>query len=145
MTLPLCIEFQYVCIDLLSLILDELLYSFIFVLIKLFPLFIFFHLVLHTHADLLDRMGVWILDGVVWHSQLLPFVLTKNTIHHTTVMIVVDMSAPWSIMESLERWAEVVRKHIQTLQIPPKDLREMEEQSECVLRAILSRRCQKMV
>ena len=80
--------------------------------------------------DLVDRMGVWILDGVVWHSQLLPFVLTKNTITHTTVMIVVDLSQPWNIMESLERWAEVVRRHINTLQIPDRELRDMEETSE---------------
>ena len=75
-------------------------------------------------------MGVWILDGVVWHSSLLPFVLTKSTIDHTTVMIVVDMSQPWGIMESLERWAEVVRKHIQSLNIPAKELRDMEERSK---------------
>ena len=81
--------------------------------------------------DLLDRMGVWILDGVVWHSQLLPFVLTRDTIHHTTVMIVVDLSQPWGIMESLQRWAEVVRKHIQSLRLPDRELRDMEEKSEC--------------
>ncbi len=72
-------------------------------------------------------MSVWILDGVVWHSQLLSFVLTKSNIQDTTVMIVVDMSQPWTIMESLERWAEVVRKHIQTLQIPDKQLKAMQE------------------
>ena len=76
-------------------------------------------------------MGVWILDGVVWHSQLLSFVLTKSNIQDTTVMIVVDMSQPWTIMESLERWAEVVRKHIQTLQIPDKQLKAMQENCEC--------------
>ena len=78
-------------------------------------------------ADIVDRMSVWILDGVVWHSQLLSFVLTKSNIQDTTVMIVVDMSQPWTIMESLERWAEVVRKHIQTLQIPDKQLKVMQE------------------
>lgn len=72
-------------------------------------------------------MSVWILDGVVWHSQLLSFVLSKSNIQDTTVMIVVDMSQPWTIMESLERWAEVVRKHIQTLQIPDKQLKAMQE------------------
>ena len=85
----------------------------------------------HTHpTDLVDRMSVWILDGVVWHSQLLSFVLTKSNIQDTTVMIVVDMSQPWTIMESLERWAEVVRKHIQTLQIPDKQLKAMQENCE---------------
>ena len=80
--------------------------------------------------DFLDRMGVWILDGVVWHSQLLPFVLKKDLLRHTMVMIVVDLSQPWNVMESLERWAEVVQKHINSLQVPPQDLKEMEENSE---------------
>ena len=88
------------------------------------------HTCTHT-ADIVDRMSVWILDGVIWHSQLLSFVLTKSNIQDTTVMIVVDMSQPWTIMESLERWAEVVRKHIQTLQIPDKQLKAMQENCEC--------------
>ena len=78
-------------------------------------------------------MSVWILDGVVWHSQLLSFVLTKSNIQDTTVMIVVDISQPWTIMESLERWAEVVRKHIQTLQIPDKQLKAMQENCKWIV------------
>jgi dynein light intermediate chain 1 len=77
--------------------------------------------------DFLDRMGVWILDGVVWHSQLLPFVLKTDTLRHTMVMIVADLSQPWNVMESLERWAEVVQKHINSLKVDPQDLKEMEE------------------
>ncbi len=77
-------------------------------------------------------MGVWILDGVVWHSQLLPFVLTREALPHTTVLLVADLSQPWEILNSLERWAEVVRKHIGTLDISPKEFKEMEEKSECV-------------
>ena len=88
------------------------------------------HCILLYLVDFLDRMGVWILDGVVWHSQLLPFVLTKSSIEHTTVMIVVDMSQPWNIMDSLDRWAEVLRKHIQSLKIPERELKEMREKSE---------------
>ena len=85
------------------------------------------------YADFLDRMGVWILDGVVWHSQLLPFVLKRDTLSHTMVMIVVDLSLPWNVMDSLEQWAEVVRKHINSLQVPSQDLREMEENSEIMV------------
>jgi dynein light intermediate chain 1 len=77
--------------------------------------------------DFLDRMGVWVLDGVVWHSQLLPFVLKKETVGQTMVMIVVDLSQPWNIMESLQRWAEVLLKHVNSLQISPQDRRNMEE------------------
>ena len=75
-------------------------------------------------------MGVWILDGVVWHSQLLSFVLKKETLPHTMVMIVADMSQPWTIMESLQRWADVVRKHIDSLMVPTSELKDMEANSE---------------
>ena len=75
-------------------------------------------------------MGVWILDGVVWHSQLLSFVLKKETLPHTVVMIVADMSQPWSIMESLQRWADVVRKHIDSLMVLTTELKDMEANSE---------------
>lgn len=75
-------------------------------------------------------MGVWILDGVVWHSQLLSFVMKRDTLRHTMVMIVVDLSQPWNVMDSLERWAEVVQKHINSLQVPSQDLKEMEEDSK---------------
>ena len=75
-------------------------------------------------------MGVWILDGVVWHSQLLPFVLKRDTLSHTMVMIVVDLSQPWGVVESLQRWAEVLQKHINSLQVDPQQIREMEENCE---------------
>ena len=46
------------------------------------------------------------------------------------VMIVVDLSQPWAVMDSLEQWVGVVRKHINSLSIPPQELKEMEENSE---------------
>ncbi len=82
-------------------------------------------------------MSVWILDGVVWHSQLLPFVLTRETLPHTTVLLVADLSQPWGILESLERWAQVVRKHVSTLNIPPKELKDMEDKSESLCTLLL--------
>uniref|UniRef100_A0A1X7T2D2 Dynein light intermediate chain n=1 Tax=Amphimedon queenslandica TaxID=400682 RepID=A0A1X7T2D2_AMPQE len=53
------------------------------------------------------RLGMWNLDGVVWHSQLLPFVLHERNVTDTLVMIVVDLSKPWAALESMERWSEV--------------------------------------
>ena len=73
---------------------------------------------------------MWNLDGVVWHSQLLPFVLHERNITDTLVMIVVDLSKPWAALESMERWSEVVNKHINNLKIPEKRRKQMEENSE---------------
>lgn len=79
-------------------------------------------------------MSAWILDGVVWHSHLLPFSLNKSSVEHTGVMIVVDMTQPWNIMESLERWIELLRKHIDSLGLPNKVSKEMRERckEQCV-------------
>ena len=82
------------------------------------------------YIDFLARMGVWNLDGVVWHRDLLPFVLQEKTIHDTLVMIVVDLSQPWNVLESLERWTEVVSKHVNSLKISEKQRKAMEEKSK---------------
>ena len=81
-------------------------------------------------SDFLARMGVWNLDGVVWHSQLLPFVLNESNICDTIAMIVVDLSQPWGILESLERWIGVLNKHTNSLNVPGKLRKEMEENSQ---------------
>jgi len=44
---------------------------------------------------------------------------------------VVDMSRPWTIMESLQKWASVLREHVDKLKIPPEEMREMEKRSKC--------------
>lgn len=88
-------------------------------------LIVFFELI-----DFLARMGVWVLDGVVWHKELLPFVLNKNNIDNTLVMIVVDLTQPWAVLDSLERWSEVIYRHVMSLKIPDKQRSAMEEKSK---------------
>ena len=80
-------------------------------------------------ADFLARMGVWVLDGVVWHKELLPFVLNEKNVDNSLVMIVVDLTQPWTVVESLERWSEVIYRHINSLKIPDRQRRAMEEKS----------------
>ena len=40
-------------------------------------------------------------------------------------------------MESLHSWTEVLREHIHSLKLPPKELNEMEERSKFSLKRIL--------
>ena len=89
--------------------------------------------ILFPFPDWISRMGIWILDGVVYHSDLLKFALKKDDVDNTLVMIVVDLSKPWSIMESLERWVDVVQRHVNSLDIPPEDMRSMEAQRKTIL------------
>lgn len=85
--------------------------------------------ILYSLADFLARMGVWVLDGVVWHKELLPFVLNEKNIENTLVMIVADLTQPWTVIESLERWSEVIYRHVNSLKIPDRQRRAMEEKS----------------
>nr|WAW84855.1 cytoplasmic dynein 1 light intermediate chain [Halisarca dujardinii] len=77
--------------------------------------------------DWLSRMGVWILDGVVNHSSLLEFALKKDSLRNTLALVVVDLSKPWDVIESLKRWTRVLSEHVDSLQLPPKDMAEMEK------------------
>lgn len=88
----------------------------------------------YTYLDVHDeerddstRLGVWILDGDPLHKGLLQFAITPKSVTNTLIVQVVDISRPWTIMESLHSWTEVLREHIHSLKLPPKELNEMEE------------------
>ncbi|XP_077526589.1 dynein light intermediate chain [Haemaphysalis longicornis] len=64
------------------------------------------------------RLGVWVLDGDPWHRNLLKFVITEETLEDTTVLLTASMTAPWSILESLQSWATVLEEHLARLRLP---------------------------
>ncbi|XP_028811997.1 cytoplasmic dynein 1 light intermediate chain 2 isoform X1 [Denticeps clupeoides] len=77
--------------------------------------------------DDLTRCNVWILDGDLYHKGLLKFALTAESLKNSLAVFVADMSRPWTIMESLRKWAGVLRDHVDKLKIPPEEMREMEQ------------------
>uniref|UniRef100_A0A1A8FJL9 Dynein light intermediate chain n=1 Tax=Nothobranchius korthausae TaxID=1143690 RepID=A0A1A8FJL9_9TELE len=77
--------------------------------------------------DDLTRCNVWILDGDLYHKGLLKFAVTTQSLPDCLAVFVADMSRPWTIMESLQKWASVLRDHLDKLKIPPEDMREMEQ------------------
>lgn len=72
-------------------------------------------------------MDLWVLDGVEYQEQLLQYVLSKEKCRNTIVVVVVDLSQPWDVMDSLQRWTEVVRTHMDSLNIPPKEYADMRD------------------
>lgn len=78
------------------------------------------------------RCNVWILDGDLYHKGLLKFALEAISLKDTLIMLVVDMSKPWAALDSLQKWASVVREHIDKLKIPPEEMKEMEQKSEYI-------------
>lgn len=76
------------------------------------------------------RCNVWILDGDLYHKGLLKFAVSAESLQETVAVFVADMSRPWTIMESLQKWASVLRDHIDKLKIPPEEMRDMEQKCE---------------
>ncbi|KAJ0002291.1 hypothetical protein NQD34_002087 [Periophthalmus magnuspinnatus] len=77
--------------------------------------------------DDLTRCNVWILDGDLYHKGLLKFAVSAQTLPDCLAIFVADMSRPWTIMDSLKKWASVLRDHIDKLKVQPEDMREMEQ------------------
>ncbi|XP_030621625.1 cytoplasmic dynein 1 light intermediate chain 2 isoform X1 [Chanos chanos] len=88
------------------------------------------YLYLNVHDEDRDdqtRCNVWILDGDLYHKGLLKFAVSAETLKDSLAVFVVDMSRPWAIMESLQKWTSVLRDHVDKLKIPPEEMRELEQ------------------
>eukprot|EP00117_Sycon_ciliatum_P049823 scpid76180/ scgid35268/ Cytoplasmic dynein 1 light intermediate chain 2; Dynein light intermediate chain 2, cytosolic len=77
--------------------------------------------------DVYARLGVWILDGDEKYQPLLNYCLNEKSIDTAVAMVVVDLSKPWTVLSSLQRWLSVLGQHINSLKIDPKQRKEMEE------------------
>ncbi|KAK3751295.1 hypothetical protein QZH41_012196 [Actinostola sp. cb2023] len=85
---------------------------------------------LDVHDEELDdytRLNVWILDGDARNKTLLKYVLTPKNVNDSVVVLVVDSSRPWAMLDSLHSWTEVLREHMHSLKLTPTQLNEMEE------------------
>ncbi|KAK2085217.1 Cytoplasmic dynein 1 light intermediate chain 2 [Saguinus oedipus] len=91
------------------------------------------YLYLSVHDEDRDdhtRCNVWILDGDLYHKGLLKFAVSAESLPETLVIFVADMSRPWTVMESLQKWASVLREHIDKMKIPPEKMRELERKCD---------------
>jgi len=74
--------------------------------------------------DDIPKLGAWIPDGDGSCTNLLKFALNETNFEHTLIAFVVSMSSPWSIMESLNKWAAILHDHIKKLNIPEEKRKE---------------------
>lgn len=100
-----------------------------FFFLCVFPLNEHLCVVFYPCVDL-TRCNVWILDGDLYHKGLLKFAVSAQSLSDCLAVFVVDMSRPWIIMDSLQKWSSVLRDHVDKLKIEPDVLREMEQRSE---------------
>ncbi|XP_012689915.2 cytoplasmic dynein 1 light intermediate chain 1 isoform X1 [Clupea harengus] len=87
------------------------------------------YLYFSVHDEDIDdhtRCNAWVLDGDLYHKGLQKFVLSAESLPHSVVLLVVDLSRPWLALDSLQKWASVLREHIDKLRVPPETMRELE-------------------
>jgi len=71
--------------------------------------------------------NVWVTDGHLSHRNLVKFSLKPETLEHTLVLLVVDMSQPWTAMESLDKWTGVIREHLDSLKLDPEEQKRLKD------------------
>ncbi|XP_029104302.1 cytoplasmic dynein 1 light intermediate chain 1-like isoform X2 [Scleropages formosus] len=87
------------------------------------------YLYFNVHDDDIDddtRCNAWVLDGDLYHKGLQKFAVNRDNVSDSAALLVVDMSRPWTAMDSLQKWAGVLREHIDRLRLPPESMRDME-------------------
>ncbi|EAR92881.3 cytoplasmic dynein 1 light intermediate chain 1 (macronuclear) [Tetrahymena thermophila SB210] len=83
--------------------------------------------------DTMAKLGFYIIDEET-QSQLLPIVLKQNTVKDTLITIMLDLSEPWTFMEQLDKWIEMITNHLQSLQINLETLDQMRAKVEKLFR-----------
>jgi dynein light intermediate chain 1, cytosolic len=76
------------------------------------------------------KLGVWIPDGDGACNGLLKFALNEENFEHTVVAFVVSMSTPWTIMDSLKKWAKILTDHINQLNISEDKRQQLYKQQK---------------
>ncbi|XP_076865623.1 cytoplasmic dynein 1 light intermediate chain 1 isoform X1 [Brachyhypopomus gauderio] len=87
------------------------------------------YLYFHVHDEDVDdhaRCNAWVLDGDLYHKGLQKFAMLPENLADSLAVFVVDLSRPWLAMDSLQKWASVVRDYLDRLRVPPETMRELE-------------------
>lgn len=96
-----------------------------------------------THRDEQTKLGVWVLDGDLHHGGLLRYALPveavtsraeylKNAqyVHDcpdSLVVITLSMATPWAVMDSLDKWTQLLSRHLDRLPLSLEERRKNEE------------------
>ncbi|KAK4474316.1 hypothetical protein MN116_000401, partial [Schistosoma mekongi] len=63
------------------------------------------------------NLNVFVADGNPIQSHLLKYVITVDSFSDQMILIVVSINEPWQIIETLEKWADILNKHISKLKL----------------------------
>ncbi|KJE92562.1 dynein light intermediate chain [Capsaspora owczarzaki ATCC 30864] len=67
------------------------------------------------NEDFSAQIGVWSLDGDLLQPSTLASALNENNFAGMLAVLAVDLSQPWSILESLKQYTRALEEHIETL------------------------------
>ncbi|KYR01501.1 dynein light intermediate chain [Tieghemostelium lacteum] len=68
-----------------------------------------------TSEDPIGRINFWSLEGETAHNDLLKFALNHENIKNCMIMITLDFSQPWSLVDSLKKWLNILEDHIKSI------------------------------
>jgi hypothetical protein len=72
-----------------------------------------FSLSLSGAEDLLDRVDIWTLEGELGFANMLDLAINENTAAKSLALIALDLSQPWALVETLEKWIKVLENHLE--------------------------------
>ncbi|KAA3671847.1 dynein light intermediate chain 1, cytosolic, partial [Paragonimus westermani] len=72
------------------------------------------------------QLGVWCLDGDPGHSNLLKFALSEPNIWHTMAVICLDLSEPWSMLNDLQLWLQLLQQHVVRLKLKDGEFHKLQ-------------------
>jgi len=82
-------------------------------------------------AEVTGRLGIWQLEGVEDYATLLPYALSKENWASSMVVVVLDLSKPWTLEASALKWLGLVQQAWEALHLSPGERDELQEKGEC--------------
>ena len=73
---------------------------------------------------MIARLGVWQLEGAKTYEKLLRFAVDAQNFEKSHVVIALDLSKPWDLVQSLELWLNVIKESIEGMNLPRATLIE---------------------
>jgi len=78
-------------------------------------------------VEVISRLQFWEFDPETDFSRVLRQAVNENTIADTALMIALDMSQPWTLLDSLKKWLEVAKAHVEALNLPEDQFAAMQK------------------
>jgi hypothetical protein len=83
---------------------------------------------LEEDSEVIGKLSVWIMNDLIDKAKILTF-LTPENIVNSICLIMVDLSRPWLVKQSLIKWVELVKEIFGDLisKLPEDKQNEMKE------------------